>query len=340
MEVPFVSIIIPCRNEEKFISICLNSIIEQDYPKDKIEVLVVDGMSDDGTREIIEKHIRNSVSIRMFDNPGRIVPKALNIGIKNVRGEIIIRMDAHNIYEKDYISKCIKYLYEYKADNVGGIWITLPGTNTLVSRSIALSLSHPFGVGNAYFRTGLLTPRETDTVPFGCYRKEVFGKIGNFNENLVRNQDIEFNLRLKKAGGKVLLVPDIVSYYHARSTLKSLFRQNFLNGFWVLYSIRLGKLPFSLRHLIPFLFAVSLTGSLCLSFFSKFFSYLFAFIFCLYLSVNSFFSFKLSLKYGLKYFPALVASFAVLHISYGLGSLWGITRLIASRFQVNKSHGR
>jgi glycosyltransferase involved in cell wall biosynthesis len=338
MNLPFVSVIIPCRNEKLFISECLRSVAAQDYPQNNIEVLVVDGMSDDGTREIIENYVEKDMRLIMLNNPGRIVPMALNIGLKKARGDIIIRMDAHNMYEKDYISNCIKYLYEYKADNVGGIWITLPGTGTLIARSIALSLSHPFGVGNAYFRIGLLAPRETDTVPFGCYRKEVFEKIGNFNESLVRNQDIEFNLRLKKSGGKVLLVPDIISYYHARSTLKSLFRQNFLNGLWVLYSLRFAKLPFSLRHLIPLFFVMSLIGSLLLSLFPGSFLYLFAFISCLYLSVNSFFSFQLSLRHGLKYFHALVASFAVLHISYGLGSLWGIVRLIKAGAQIKKSH--
>ncbi len=272
----------------------------------------------------------------MLDNPGRIVPKALNIGLKNARGDVIIRMDAHNIYEKDYVSKCVKYLNEYEVDNVGGIWTTLPGSETLVAKTIALALSHPFGVGNAYFRIGSPRPRETDTVPFGCYRKEVFTKIGCFNENLVRNQDIEFNLRLKKAGGKVLLVPDILSYYHSRPTLESLFRQNFLNGFWVLYSLRFAKIPFSVRHLVPLFFVMSLACSLFLSFFYYPFIYLFVFIFGLYFMVNSFFSLKLSGKQGLKYFPSLVAAFTVLHISYGLGSLWGIVRLLTSGLPARK----
>lgn len=180
MDFPFVSVIIPCRNEEKFIGQCLDSITTQDYPKDRIEVMVVDGMSEDGTREIIKNHIEKYESIKILDNPGRIVPKALNIGIENARGNVILRMDAHNIYEKDYISKCIKYLNEYKADNVGGICITLPGSDDLMARSIALSLAHPFGVGNAYFRIGSEEPKYVDTVPFGCYKKEVFGKKSAF----------------------------------------------------------------------------------------------------------------------------------------------------------------
>ena len=192
-----VSIIIPCRNEEKFIGKCLDSIIAQNYPQDKLEVLVVDGRSTDGTKEIVEEYAQKYPFIKVLDNPRKIAPTALNVGIKGAKNEIIIRMDAHNVYEKSYVSKCIKYLRESNVDNVGGIWVTLPGDNTIIARSIALALSHPFGVGNSYFRIGSKKPRLVDTIPFGCYRKEVFKEVGLFNENLIRNQDIELNLRIK-----------------------------------------------------------------------------------------------------------------------------------------------
>ncbi len=329
----FVSIIIPCRNEEKFIGQCLNSILINDYPKDKMEILVIDGMSYDNTRNIIKKYCNKYSFIKLIDNLEKIVPVALNIGIKKAKGEIIIRMDAHNLYPKDYISKCIRYLLKYNADNVGGIWVTLPGANTLVAKSIALALSHPFGVGNAYFRTGVKEPKYVDTVPFGCYKKEVFDKLGLFDEDLIRNQDIEFNLRLKKAGGKILLVPDIVSHYHARPTLKSLAKQNFGNGFWVIYSNKFAKLPFSLRHLTPFFFVMSLMSSLLLTFFYHQFIFLFALIFGFYLVVNSFFSLKLSLKNGLKFFPALFLIFFKLHFSYGFGSIYGLVKLVLPKLK-------
>jgi len=337
---PFVSIVMPCRNEEKFIAGCLDSIAENDYPKDNLEVLVIDGRSTDRTREIIEGYAKQYSFIKLMDNPGKIQTLATNIGISASQGDVIIRMDAHVEYPKDFISNSVSWMDKSKSDCVGGIVVTRPGSYTTVAAAVAFVLSHPFGVGNNYFRIGLKEPKYVDTVPFGCYRKEVFDKVGLFNENLNRTDDIEFNLRLKRAGGKLLLVPEIVSYYYARPNLKELFRQNFGNGFWVLYSLRFAKLPFSLRHLIPFFFVISLLCSLLLSLFSGASLYLFAFIFCLYLSVNSFFSFQLSLRHGLKYFPALIASFTVLHLSYGLGSLWGIARLITSRFQVNKSHGR
>jgi glycosyltransferase involved in cell wall biosynthesis len=324
---PSISIIIPCRNEEKFIDKCLDSIITQDYPKEKLEILVIDGMSNDKTREIVKGYSKQHRFIKLLDNSAKIVPTAMNTGIRDAHGEIIIRMDAHNIYEKDYISKCVRYLQEYAVDNVGGIWVTLPGSNTLIAQSIALALSHPFGVGNSYFRIGSKEPKYVDTVPFGCYKREVFQRIGYFNENLVRNQDIEFNLRLKDANGKILLVPDIVSYYHARANLKGLFKQNFWNGYWVIYSLKFARIPFSFRHLIPFAFVLSLFGSLVASAVSKYALFLFILIAVSYGAVNVIFSLKLSRRKSLKYFPTLLLSFATLHISYGLGSLWGAIKL-------------
>jgi cellulose synthase/poly-beta-1,6-N-acetylglucosamine synthase-like glycosyltransferase len=324
----YVSIIIPCRNEEKFIAKCLDSVINNDYPKENLEILVIDGMSEDRTKQVVDEYIRQYPFIRLLDNPKRIAPSALNIGIENAKGKVIMRMDAHATYEKDYISKCVSYMEKYEADNVGGRMITISGNNALVGKAIILALSHRFGVGNSYFRIGSKEPKFVDTVPFGCYKKEVFEKIGLFNENLIRNQDIEFNLRLKKAGGKILLAPDIVSYYYARSDLKSLFMQNFKNGLWVIYSNRFAKAPFSWRHLIPYVFVSSLIGCLFLSIFWNPFLYIFLTIILAYLTANIYFSLNISLRNGIKLFPFIVISFFVLHFSYGFGSLWGIVKLV------------
>lgn len=177
-DLPLVSIIIPCRNEEKFIGKCLDSILVQDYPKDKLEVLVINGMSEDGTKEIVKEYNRRHVFIRLLDNPKKTTPCALNIGIKHARGEIIMRMDARATYEKDYISKRVRCLGECNADNVGGLMITKPRNNTFI--------------GNSTFRTASKEPKWVDTVFDGCYRKEVFEKIGLFNEALLRGQGREF----------------------------------------------------------------------------------------------------------------------------------------------------
>ena len=171
-----VTIIIPCRNEERYIGKCLESIINNDYPKDDLEVLVIDGVSDDRTRDIISKYTQQYSFISLFDNLKKIVPTALNIGIQNAKGDVVIRMDAHTTYEKDYVSKCVEYLQKRGVDNAGGVCVTLPGDDTVMAKSIALALSHPFGVGNSYFRIGLKEPKYVDTVPFGSYKKEVFEK--------------------------------------------------------------------------------------------------------------------------------------------------------------------
>jgi glycosyltransferase involved in cell wall biosynthesis len=331
-----VSIVTPCRNEEKFIGRCLDSVITQDFPKERMEVLVIDGRSTDRTRGIVEAYAKENRFIKLMDNPGSIQTLATNIGIRASKGGVIIRMDAHAEYPKEYISRLLYWLETNKVDCVGGLWITKPGDNTSIAEAIALALSSPFGVGNAYYRIGIKESKWVDTVPYGCYKKEVFDRVGLFNENLNRTDDIEFNLRLKRAGGKILLVPEIVSHYYARSTLMSLAKQNFGNGFWVLYSLRFVKLPFSLRHLVPFFFVSSLLGSWVISFLYPLFIYLLALTFGLYLSLNLFVSCHLSLRNGVKYFPLLVVTFFTLHVSYGLGSLWGIFKLFLAKLRLGQ----
>jgi len=227
-----ISIIIPCRNEEKYISRCIESIIKQTYPTDKVEILIIDGMSEDNTRGVIEKYTKRYSYIKLIDNPRRIVPTALNIGIKRAMGEIIIRIDVHSSYPCNYVEKIILWIEKSKADNVGGILIVKPGSETVIAMAIASVLSHPFGVGNALFRTGIKNPQYVDTVPLGAYKRVIFDKIGFFDEDLVRNQDDEFNLRLIKNGGKILLVPDIFSYRYARNSLGKLWRMYFQYGYF------------------------------------------------------------------------------------------------------------
>ena len=321
---PSVSIIIPCRNEEKYIGKCLDSIIAQNYPKDRLEVLVVDGRSTDGTKEIVKGYIQKYVFIKVLDNPRKIAPTALNIGIKEAKNEIIIRMDAHNVYEKSYVSKCIKYLREYSVDNVGGIGVTLPGANTIIAKSIALALSHPFGVGNSYFRIGSKKPRLVDTIPFGCYRKEVFEKIGLFDEDLLRGQDAEFNARLRKNGGRILLVPEIVSYYYARDSLSKLWRMYFQYGYFKpLTAKKIGNV-YTWRQLIPGTFVGSLIILAILTIIYKPFLWLFLFILGSYIIANLAFSLIISFKKGFRFFFVLPLVFATLHFSYGIGYLKGI----------------
>ena len=323
-ELSLVSIIIPAYNEEKYIGQCIDSILDNDYPKEKLEIIVVDGMSEDRTKEIVAEYSIKYKFIQCLENPKRVAPTALNIGIRYAAGDVIIRMDAHNLYSSDYISKCVKYLKESDADNVGGICITVPGKNTVIAKAIAFVLSSPFGVGNSHFRIGTSQPRYVDAVPFGCYRKKTFEVIGLFNEHLVRNQDLEFNARLRKNGCKILLVPEIKSYYHARPTLKKLCGQNWKNGIWNIYLTKVFPGSLSIRHFTPMLFVLGLIGSLILSLFFNQGLILLALICGSYLSASLLFSIKIGLKEGIKYIPILPVVFFSLHFSYGLGMLWAI----------------
>lgn len=333
---PKVSIIIPVRNEERYIGKCLQSVVDQDYPKGMIEILAVDGMSEDRTKEILKEYTEQYTFIKILDNPKKVIPPALNIGIKKAKGEIIIRMDAHSIYKKDYISKCIKYLLDYKADNVGGIWITKPGANTIIASAIAFTLSSRFGVGNAYFRVGAKEPKYVDTVPFGCYKRDIFEKIGLFDEELLWSEDDEFNSRIIRNGGKILLVPEIVSYYHARENLTKVAKQYFRYGYSKVKAVQKQGRIYNWRQLIPPAFVTSLTFVGLLSFLSSYFLWLFSLIVALYLSANFAFSFSIAFKKGLKLLPFLPISFAVLHFSYGLGYLKGIWDFVALKKHKNK----
>jgi glycosyltransferase involved in cell wall biosynthesis len=326
---PMVSIIIPCRNEEKLIGKCLDSLINQDFPKEKMEVLVIDGMSEDKTREIVKKYTEKYQFIKLFDNPKKIAPAGQNLGLKIAQGEIIIILDAHSIYRKDYISKSLEYLKKYDADCVGGVIVTLPRENTLLGKAIAFALSHPFGAGNAYFRTGSRKPRWTDSVPFACYKRQVFEKVGNFNEKLVSSYDRDFNLRLKKIGGKILLHPDIVSYYYARSNLFDFLKHDFWNGIWVTYPLKFGIKIFSLRHLIPLGFVLGLFSLGILSLFFSLFLWLFLASVGIYFLLNIFSSFQIVKKEkDLRLFFLMPIIFFCHHFGYGLGSIFGIIKMI------------
>jgi len=336
----FVSIIIPCRNEEKFIGKCLESLIKQDYPKDSFEVLVIDGGSEDGTRKVAGGYASKYSFIKIWDNPQKFTPFALNIGIKNARGEVIIRMDSHADYKSDYISECLKYLEEYKADNVGGIIKTLPKEKTPWAKAIAYSLSSFFGVGTSHFRLGSKKPRWVDTVFGGCYRKEVFDRVGLFNEKMIRGQDIEFNRRLKRAGGKILLVPNIVAYYYPQATITNFWKHNFTDGFWTIYPLQFGIKIFSWRHLLPLFFVSGLIVLLFLSLFSNFFSGVLKTVVFIYIAASFYFAFKIiPQKKDFKVFFLIPVAFAARHIGYGLGSLSGLIDFVSKKYGRKKAKG-
>lgn len=311
-KLPLVSIIISCRNEERFIADCLDSFIVQNYPKDELEVLVVDGMSEDNTRKIIKDYSSKYKFIKLIDNLNKLTPFAVNLGIKNSKGEIIFLAGAHAKYSSDLILKLVKNINKYEADVVGGVLKTLPKENTLWARAIALSLSSSFGAGNSAFRTGVEKPTWADTVFAGCYKKSVFERVGLFNEKLIRSQDMEFAQRMKKAGIKVLLIPDVVAYYYPKDNLFEFFKHNLKDGIWAVYPLKFVKTPLKLRHYIPLIFVLTLPLSIWP-----------------YIPVSLFFSYKIAAsEKDLKLFFAMPLVFFVRHFAYGVGSILGLIKLI------------
>jgi succinoglycan biosynthesis protein ExoA len=317
---PLVTIILPVRNEAQYIARCLAAIVAQDYPRDSIEILLVDGMSHDRTREIVAELAQRDPRVKRLDNPQRIVPTALNSGIRAARGALIIRVDGHAVMAPDYVRQCVKVAAQVEADCVGGAIRTLGETR--MARGIALAQSSPFGVGGAAFRY-TTKAQYVDTLAFGAYRREVFERVGLFDEALVRNQDDEFNFRLIRAGGKIWLDPSIRSTYFSRSTLRALWKQYFQYGYWKVRVIQKHGRPASWRHLVPALFVMGLCVTSLMSLFLFSWAPLLL-ILIPYLGALMLATIEISQRLGWSFAPVLPFAFVVLHLAYGIGFLWGI----------------
>ena len=330
-ERPLVTSVIPCRNEVRYIGQCLESLIRCDYPKDRLEVLVCDGMSDDGTREIVAGYAARHSFIRLVDNPERITPCAMNAGIRESRGDVIMPMGAHAVYSPTYISQLVAALDETGADNVGGVLVTLPANGRPVARALAIGLSHPFGVGNSYFRIGAAERRLVDTVPFGCYRRAVFDRIGVFDPELIRNQDDELNARLLKRGGRIMLIPEVVSYYYARASLGQVARMFYQYGYFKpLAAWKVGQIM-TVRQLVPALFVAALAVTAPLAPWFEPARLALAVIAGAYGAAALASAVRSVRKHGVPSAVALLAVFPVLHLSYGLGSIVGVVERLVGR---------
>jgi succinoglycan biosynthesis protein ExoA len=322
---PLVTVIMPIRNEAGLIRRSLGAVLAQDYPSDRLEILVVDGMSEDGTREIVQDMLAAQDGARLLDNPSRTAPAALNVGLCDALGEVIVRVDGHTCIAGDYISCCIAALAATEADCVGGMLHT--ANETAVARSIALAQSSPFGVGNAHFRTGVGSQgRYVDTVAFGAYRREVFDKIGQFDEELVRNQDDEFNYRLRAAGGRIWLDPSIRSTYYARSSLRSLWKQYYQYGYWKVRVFQKVSGSARLRHWAPPMFVLGLVGGLPLAAGFRLLRILYTAGLALYLVATIAASLRIAMRAGFRHLLRLPPAFATLHLAYGLGLWVGLLR--------------
>ena len=325
-----LSVVCPIYNEEKYIAQFLDSILKQDFSQNDMEILLVDGMSTDRTRDIVAEYIAQYHFIRLIDNPDKIVPYAMNCGIEASKGDIIMRLDAHASYLPNYFSVLVNGLRRLHADNVGTVCKTDVLNKTPKTLAICEVLGNRFGVGNSAFRTGIDHEQEVETVPFGCWPKEVFEKYGKYDVRLVRNQDIELNKRILRGGGKIYILSDTYCTYLARETWKAVAKNNYGNGKWNILTVYYTRTfsSLSLRHFIPLLFLLSLLIPLLLAFTWWPFALITAASLLAYMALFSVVSLKLAIQKHLNFFY-LLTTFFVLHLSYGWGSLMGVVRLLS-----------
>lgn len=336
-----ISVIVPCRNEVKSIRSFLDSLRRQELKSLEWEVIIADGLSDDGTREVLSEYAQQHPWLRVVDNVERIVSTGLNAAVRAAQGEIIIRMDVHTEYQADYIQRCVEVLEKTGAANVGGPWVARG--KGYVGRAIAAAFQSAFAVGGA---RGHQATHEglVDTVYLGCWRRDTLLRIGLFDETLVRNQDDELNLRLTRAGAQICQSPQIVSWYQPRSSLSGLFRQYFQYGFWKVAVIQKHRLPASWRHLVPGAFVLmnlAFLGGVLFRLIAGINSLtwplmIWASIDVAYALASAGAALIVARRSGWTLLPLLPVVFAIYHTAYGLGFVAGIYSF--SRRTPRKSH--
>jgi succinoglycan biosynthesis protein ExoA len=323
---PKVSVIVPCYNEQSTIRLLLEALCSQTFPRGEMEVVIADGMSQDGTRDAIAAFQKDfpELEVRVVDNPLRNIPSALNRAIEASRGDLIVRLDAHSKPYPDYVERCVRAHQEGRGDNVGGVWEIQPGASTWIARSIAAAASHPIGVGDAMYRLAA-SAAEVDTVPFGSYRRTLVEQIGGYNESLLTNEDYEFNTRIRQANGRVWLDPAIRSVYFARSNFRELARQYWRYGYWKWRMLRNFPGTVRWRQALPPLFVLSVIGLLLISIFFPPALWLLSLELFLYFSVLLFSGLYASIKQRkLCLLPGLPMAIAAMHASWGSGFLWSM----------------
>jgi succinoglycan biosynthesis protein ExoA len=323
-----VSVIVPCYNEESTIRLLLDAVLNQSFPTEELEVLVADGMSNDGTRGRIEDFQREhpELTVRIVDNVKRQIPSGLNRAIESSVGEFVVRLDAHSAPSREYIDRCICALEEGIGDNVGGVWDIRAGGIGWEARSIAEAAAHPFGVGDALYRY-TTQAASVDTVPFGSFRREMLLRLGGFDETLLTNEDYELNTRIRQSGGKVWLDPLIRSTYYSRSSFGELAKQYYRYGYWKQRMLRRYPGSLRLRQALPPLFVLSLIGLLILALFWLMARYLLLFEVMVYLLALLAGGLPIAMR---KKDPVLAAgipgAIALMHLSWGTGFWMSLLR--------------
>lgn len=321
---PFVSVIMPIRNEADFIARSLGAVLAQDYPADRMEVLIADGMSTDGTRAIVQQLAAQHphLQARLIDNPGKIVPTGFNAALAQACGDVIVRVDGHCEIAPDYVSRCVVRLFEDGVDGVGGPIETI-GTSPL-SETIALAMSSGFGVGGSAFRTVKDRAMLVDTIAFPAYTRSAVEMAGPLDEELIRNQDDEYNYRLRKLGFKLLLAPDVRSKYYSRGSLRSLWRQYYQYGFYKVRVLQKHPRQMRLRQFVPPAFVPTVLGGALLSPFSRIVRGLWGLTASAYAMANLYASWHIARKTAHEHLWRLPVVFSILHFGYGLGFLHGL----------------
>jgi succinoglycan biosynthesis protein ExoA len=322
---PLVTVIMPVRNEGAFIARSLGCVLAQDYPPELIEIIVADGLSSDGTREAIKSLQAAHPRLRLIDNPGLIAPTGLNAATALARGQIIVRVDGHCEIAPDYVRRCVEHLQQDGVDGVGGPIETIG--DTVTARVIATAMSSAFGVGGSSFRTVKQKTMLADTVAFPAYTRAIVERAGGYDEELVRNQDDEYNYRLRKLGGKLLLAADVRANYYSRGTLSKLLKQYFQYGFWKVRVLQKHPRQMSPRQFAPPLFVAALIGALVLALASPYRWPLAAICGC-YLGMSLLISVRIASR-SESFWPHLFLLpivYSSLHLSYGLGFLIGLIK--------------
>lgn len=325
---PKVSIVVPCYNEQETIGLLIKAISEQDYPLDKLEVVIADGLSSDRTLEVIAEHSNRfpQINIRVVNNPKRIIPAGVNTAIMASAGEIIIRLDAHSMPYPDYVSRCVHDLQEKLGDNVGGQWEIKPGGDTWQAVSIAEAAQHPLAVGDARYRVGG-EAQVVDTVPFGAFYRTLIDRVGLLDESLQTNEDYEFNARIRQAGGKVWFDPSIRSVYFSRDDLNSLARQYWRYGYWKMHMLRRHPKSFRWRQLAG-VFVLSLIILALLGFLVKLAWWLLLLEIGIYFTTLMVAGVQLAIiRQQARFAIGLPLAIATMHFSWGTGFLWGLVKL-------------
>src|SRR6266481_4655496 len=322
---PFVSVLMPVRNEGSFIERSLGAVLAQDYPRDRIEIIVADGLSTDGTREIMKAMREKNPIMTLVDNPGKIVSTGLNAALRLAKGEIVVRVDGHTVIACDYVRECVTALEQSGADNVSGPMRAIG--DGFFGQAVASATSSPFGVGGARFHYSE-NEEWVDTGYLGAWRRDVFKRVGVFDEEMIRNQDDEFNYRLRAAGGKILLNPRIKSRYYNRATIRSLWRQYFQYGYWKVRVLQKHPRQMQFRHFVPAAFVCALLLSLLMvAIRPAIGNDVFLSLLGMYLLATAAVSIWLvgrRRRWGLA--PSLALSFPMLHFSYGIGFLVGLAK--------------